>query len=234
LAAAAGTAALAGIGEFAAVRIRPGPRTPGEIFKMVVTSGLIPFAATAHAAAGRIRYRSAQPRPGGVLLDRDGTLVADVPYNGDPALVRPLEGVRESLDRLRRAGIPTAVISNQSGVARGLVSMEQLERVNRRIEEILGPLGPWVICPHGPSDACACRKPAPGLIEEAARRLDVPASECVVIGDIGADVEAALAAGARPILVPRPDTRAEEIRAAPVVAPNFAAAIDLVLGKDRP
>jgi D-glycero-D-manno-heptose 1,7-bisphosphate phosphatase len=160
--------------------------------------------------------------------------VADVPYNGNPDLVRPLEGVRESLDRLRRAGIPTAVISNQSGVARGLLSMEQVERVNRRIEEVLGPLGPWVICPHGPSDSCDCRKPAPGLIAEAARRLDVPASECVVIGDIGADVEAALAAGARPILVPRPETLPEEIEAAPVVAPDFAAAIDLVLGRERP
>jgi len=78
------------------------------------------------------------------LLDRDGTLVEDVPYNGDPAAVRPLPGVREALHRLRAAGLRLAVVSNQSGVARGLLTIEQVRRVNARVEELLGPFDAWL------------------------------------------------------------------------------------------
>src|SRR4051794_22838311 len=103
-----------------------------------------------------------------VLLDRDGTLIRDVPYSGDPARVAPVPTARAALDRLRAAGVPTAVVSTKSGFARGLVSRAAVERVTRRIEELLGPLAPWAICPHGPSDGCPCRKPRPGLILQAA------------------------------------------------------------------
>jgi len=170
------------------------------------------------------------PRSRAVLFDRDGTLVADVPYNGDPDRVVPMPGAREALARLRAAGVATAVVSNQSGVARGRLSPEQVERVNRRVEELLGPLGPWLVCPHGPDDGCRCRKPAPGLVEAAAGALGVETGDCVVIGDIGADVEAALAAGARAVLVPTTATRPEEVAAAPTVAPDLTAAVDLLLG----
>ena len=98
--------------------------------------------------------------------------------------------------------MPVAIVSNQSGIARGLSSPEDVLAVHGRMEALLGPLGPLEYCPHGPDDGCACRKPAPGLIRRAAARLGVDPSECAVIGDIGADVGAALAAGARPILVP--------------------------------
>jgi histidinol-phosphate phosphatase family protein len=165
-----------------------------------------------------------------VLFDRDGTLVANVPYNGDPELVVAMPGAREALERLRAAGVATAVVSNQSGVARGLLRVEQVEAVNRRVEELLGPLGPWLVCPHGPWEGCGCRKPAPGLIKAAAGALGVDPADCVVIGDIGADVEAALAAGARGVLVPTPVTRAEEVSAAPEVAADLLAAVELVLG----
>ena len=124
----------------------------------------------------------------------------------------------------------TAVVSNQSGVARGLIRVEQVEAVNRRVEELLGPLGPWMVCPHGPWEGCGCRKPAPGLIKAAAVALGVDPADCVVIGDIGADVEAALAAGARGVLVPTPVTRAEEVAAAPEVAAGLLEAVELVLG----
>jgi histidinol-phosphate phosphatase family protein len=108
--------------------------------------------------------------------------------------------------------------------------MEQVGAVNRRIEELLGPVGPWLICPHAPGDGCRCRKPAPGLILEAARRLGVPPSQCVVVGDIGSDVEAARIAGARAILVPTSKTRAAEVAGAPEIAPDLAAAADRVVG----
>jgi histidinol-phosphate phosphatase family protein len=165
-----------------------------------------------------------------VLLDRDGTLVVDVPYNGDPAQVVPVEGAAAALARLREAGIPTAVVSNQSGIARGLLTRAQVDEVNARVEQLLGPLGPVFVCEHGPDDGCACRKPAPGMVLAAAEALGVEPAQCALIGDIGADVGAALAAGARPVLVPTPVTRREEVEAAPEVAADLGAAVDLLLG----
>jgi HAD superfamily hydrolase (TIGR01662 family) len=98
------------------------------------------------------------------------------------------------------------------------------------VDELLGPLGPWLYCPHAPEDGCDCRKPAPGLVREAARWLGVAPERCVVIGDIGADVEAARAAGARAVLVPTPRTRPEEVAAAPATAPDLAAAVEIAIG----
>ena len=208
---------------------------------MGVTSVLMPPVASWYWLAGWVRLprllgdSSRAPRAGGrrvgaVLFDRDGTLVADVPYNGDPGRVVLMPGAREAVERVRAAGVPTAVVSNQSGVGRGYLRVEQVEAVNRRVEELLGPLGPWLVCVHGPGDGCGCRKPAPGLIEAAAGALGVEAGDCVVIGDIGADVEAARAAGARAVLVPTPVTRVEEVAAAPAVAPDLLSAVELVLG----
>jgi histidinol-phosphate phosphatase family protein len=168
-----------------------------------------------------------------VLLDRDGTLVIDVPYNGDPARVRPVPGARAALDRLRAAGVALAVVSNQSGVARGLLTREQVSAVNRRIEQLLGPLGPWFVCVHGPDDRCACRKPAPGMVLAAARALGVRPQECVLIGDTGADIAAARAAGARALLVPNAVTRPEEVASAGEVAPDLPSAVDRLLGARR-
>jgi len=188
---------------------------------MSVTSVLMPPVATWHWLAGWVRRprllgdraRAPRPgrRPGAVLFDRDGTLVVDVPYNGDPGRVALMPGAREAVERVRAAGVPTAVVSNQSGVGRGYLRVEQVEAVNRRVEELLGPLGPWLVCVHEPGDGCGCRKPAPGLIQAAAGALGVEARDCVVIGDIGADVEAATAAGARAVLVPTPVSRVEEL-----------------------
>jgi histidinol-phosphate phosphatase family protein len=233
--AAAGVAAwLAGTGELAWARIAPGPRTAGEVATMTVTSAVLPVAASLQWLRGLVRARrvvaaARAPRPDAVLFDRDGTLVVDVPYNGDPERVVPMPGAREALERLRDAGVPVGVVSNQSGVARGLLTMEQVEGVNRRIEELLGPLGPWVVCPHGPDDSCGCRKPSTGLIEQAAASLGVEPSKCAVVGDIGSDVEAARAAGARAVLVPTPRTRLEEVAAAPEVVDDLASAVDLLL-----
>jgi histidinol-phosphate phosphatase family protein len=205
---------------------------------MGATSVLMPPVATWQWLRGWVRLpwlladRSRAPRtaPAAVLLDRDGTLVADVPYNGDPGRVVAMPGAREAVERLRGAGVPTAVVSNQSGVGRGLLRVEQVEAVNHRVEELLGPLGPWMVCLHGPGDGCRCRKPGPGLIEAAAGALGVDARDCVVIGDIGADVEAARAAGARAVLVPTAVTREEEVAAAPEVASDLLAAVELLLG----
>jgi histidinol-phosphate phosphatase family protein len=243
----AGGGWVAGTVELFLARVLPGPRTSGEVATMAVTSVLLPPVATWHWLMGWVRLPrlladgDRAPRaaispsseagvPKAVLFDRDGTLVADVPYNGDPGRVVVMPGAREAVERVRAAGVATAVVSNQSGVGRGLLRVEQVEAVNRRVEELLGPLGPWMVCLHGPGDGCRCRKPGPGLIEAAAGALGVEPGECVVIGDIGADVEAARAAGARAVLVPTGVTRAEEVAAAPEVAADLLAAVELVLG----
>ncbi|MFD1214855.1 D-glycero-alpha-D-manno-heptose-1,7-bisphosphate 7-phosphatase, partial [Arthrobacter sp. GCM10027362] len=159
-----------------------------------------------------------QTPPRAVLFDRDGTLVVDVPYNRDPELVRPMPGAAAVLDALRRAGVRCGVLTNQSGIARGLLAEDQVQAVNARVEQLLGPFDVWEVCPHGPDDGCSCRKPAPGMVLSACRRLGLAPEQVAFIGDIGADVQAALAAGAATVLVPTPVTRPEEIAAAPAVA----------------
>jgi D-glycero-D-manno-heptose 1,7-bisphosphate phosphatase len=175
--------------------------------------------------------------PDVVLFDRDGTLVVDVPYNGDPERVRPVAGARAALDLLRAAGIATGVVTNQSGIARGLITAAETAAVNRRIERLLGPFAVWEVCPHGPDGngrpTCVCRKPRPGMVLAAAGRLGVPPDRVAVIGDIGADVEAARAAGAAAVLVPTPATRPEEVTAAPVVQPDLMSAVRHLVGARR-
>jgi histidinol-phosphate phosphatase family protein len=232
-----GAAWLAQYARFAWRRIAPGPCTADEIRGLLLTSAAIPFAAVYHRARGYARLRrllrddARAPRavPPAVLFDRDGTLVVDVPHNADPARVEPMPGARAALERLRAAGVATAVVSNQCGVALGKLTRDELDAVNARIEHVLGPLGPMLVCTHAPDDACRCRKPAPGLIEDAARALGVAPRDCVVVGDIGSDVEAAHAAGAGAILVPTAITRREEVAAAPVVARDLDEAVELLL-----
>jgi HAD superfamily hydrolase (TIGR01662 family) len=168
--------------------------------------------------------------PEAVLFDRDGTLVHDVPYNGEPDRVVPVPDARRAIERLRAHGIRVGVITNQSGVARGMLTRVQVEQVNRRTDQLLGPFDVWLVCPHGPRDGCACRKPAPGLVLGAARRLGVDPRRCVVVGDIGADVAAGRAAGARTVLVPTTVTRGDEIRSADVVRPTLVDAVEWILG----
>ena len=243
-AALTGRRALAGLGtaawlaatvHYAWARIAPGPRTRDEVLTMAVTSALIPPVAGWHWLRGLLRHRSAAPwadRPPvrAVLFDRDGTLVHDVPYNGDPDRVRPVDGAVDVVAALRSRGIRTGVITNQSGIGRGRLSEEQVRRVNARIDELFGGFDVWQVCPHVDDDGCACRKPAPGMVLDAAARLGVSPREVVVVGDIGADVAAAAAAGARGVLVPTPATRDEEVAAAPHVAADLAEAVRMTVG----
>jgi D-glycero-D-manno-heptose 1,7-bisphosphate phosphatase len=203
---------------------------------------VLPFAAATWWAWGWLRLAlpalrqgpagdgSRPPRPSldAVLFDRDGTLIVDVPYNGDPTRVEPMPGAERAVERLRSAGLPMAVISNQSGVGRGLIDSAQVEAVNRRTRELLG-VDTWLWCPHGPKDGCGCRKPAPGMVLRAAERLGVRPDRCVVIGDVAADVQAAQAAGAAAVIVPTPRTEAEDIRMAPRRAHSIEAAVERLL-----
>jgi histidinol-phosphate phosphatase family protein len=241
LATGAGTVWAFFTAEFALERIVPGPRSPREVVTMLVTSAAIPPLAIWHRLRGEITVRRAdrQPppeRPKAVLFDRDGTLIENVPYLTDPGRVQPVPGAGQTLAALRRNGIAVGVISNQSGVARGLITPDQLASVNARVESLLGPFDTWQLCVHGPTDACSCRKPAPGMVSAAADALGVSARDCVLIGDTGADVDAALTAGARAVLVPNADTRRSEVDRAAVVAsvaPNLATAVRQSVGRLR-
>src|SRR3954462_8012656 len=222
----------AGTAEFAWARIAPGPRDRAEVTTMLATSALIPPLATWHWLRGVARHRRVTPwrgLPELVLFDRDGTLVHDFPYNGDPNWVRPVDGAKEALDLLRARGVRVGVVSNQSGVPRGLITAEQVDACMDRLAELLGPFDTVQVCPPGPDDGSTCRQPAPGMVKAACAELDVDPARCVGIGDIGADVEAAAAAGAVGILVPTPVTRRAEVAAAAHRADTLPAAVDDVL-----
>jgi histidinol-phosphate phosphatase family protein len=167
-------------------------------------------------------------RVAAVLVDRDGTLVVDVPYNGDPDRVVALPGVAAALGRLRAAGVPLGIVSNQRGVALGRFTAEDLDAVNRRVVALLGPFDVICCCEHDVVERCPCRKPRPGLVVRAARRLGVRIDECVVIGDSWSDVAAARRAGAHAVLL------AAVPSAAVLTCRDLPAAVDLLLGARVP
>jgi D-glycero-D-manno-heptose 1,7-bisphosphate phosphatase len=164
-----------------------------------------------------------------VLFDRDGTLIKDVPYNGDPHRVEPVPTAAHALELLRVNGIRTGVITNQSGVARKLITTEQVSQVNARVEQLLGAFDTWQICPHGHDDGCRCRKPEPGMVIAACTALNLSPDDVIVIGDIESDMTAARNASARSVLVPTTATRVEEIERAEVTATDLKAAVDWAL-----
>ncbi|AKS35450.1 HAD-IIIA family hydrolase [Mycolicibacterium goodii] len=223
--------------EFALRRLLSGRRTVGEAARMLTTSILIPPVAVYHRLRGEWDFLAAHRDPPlAVLLDRDDTIIEDVPYLNDPRGVRPVTGADEALDRLRSRGILLAVVTNQSGVAKGLIDTEQLTQVNARVDELLGPFDSWQICVHDTGDGCDCRKPRPGMVLAAAEALGVQPDRCVLIGDTGGDVQAALSAQARAVLVPTGKTMPEEVshaRERARVASTLTEAVSMVLREAR-
>jgi len=140
-----------------------------------------------------------------VFLDRDGTLIVEKHYLSDPDAVSLETGVGEGLELLARLGHPLIVVSNQSGIGRGMFEARDAERVNDRVAELLRQRGVhiagWYVCPHVPEDGCGCRKPEPGMALAAARDLDLALEGCFVIGDKRADLELADAIGGLGLLV---------------------------------
>jgi D-glycero-D-manno-heptose 1,7-bisphosphate phosphatase len=147
-----------------------------------------------------------------VFLDKDGTLIEDVPYCVDPHKLRLLPGALEGLGRLQTAGYQLLVVSNQSGVAHGYFAEAALAAVEARLRALLGAAGielaGFYYCPHHPAGRvkqyafdCDCRKPAPGLLLRAARELGLELARSWMIGDILHDVEAGHRAGCRAVLI---------------------------------
>jgi D-glycero-D-manno-heptose 1,7-bisphosphate phosphatase len=147
-----------------------------------------------------------------VFIDKDGTLIPDIPYNVNPELVTLSPGAADGLRLLISAGFRIVIVSNQSGIAHGYFTEDELLKVQDRIVELLGQeqikIDGFYFCPHHPCGSrpeyaivCDCRKPAPGMILQAAKELDIDLSLSWMIGDILDDMEAGKRAGAKTILI---------------------------------
>lgn len=136
-----------------------------------------------------------------VFLDRDGPLVIDKKYMGDPALIEFAPDAVAGCKLLRENGFKLVIISGQSGVARGKFSLEDMWAVHARVIEIFKAAGVEFdgayYCPHGPEDGCACRKPKPGMVEQAVRELDLDPAQSVALGDKPSDLELGRNSGCR-------------------------------------
>jgi D-glycero-D-manno-heptose 1,7-bisphosphate phosphatase len=154
-----------------------------------------------------------------VILDRDGVLNREADgagYVREPAQFHWLPGALEGLAILRRAGLRLTVVTNQSGVGRGLMTLQQLAAVHERMQEDAAAHGAVLdavlFCPHAPEEGCSCRKPAPGLIQEAIARSGIAAADSIVVGDDGRDLEAAARAGVAAVLLRTGKGRRTEAR----------------------
>lgn len=141
-----------------------------------------------------------------VILDRDGVINEDKDdYIKSPAEWRPIPGSLEAIVKLKHAGFRVVVASNQSGLARGLFDYDTLFAIHDKMTRMLADLGTHLdgifFCPHAPEDACNCRKPHTGLLDDIARRFGRSLEGMPFVGDSLSDVEAAQAVGARPLLV---------------------------------
>jgi D-glycero-D-manno-heptose 1,7-bisphosphate phosphatase len=163
-----------------------------------------------------------------VILDRDGVLNREADggsYVREPSEFHWLPGALEGLAVLRRAGLRLTVVTNQSGVGRGLMSLEQLAAVHARMQQEASARGAALdavlFCPHAPEADCSCRKPAPGLIREAIARSGIAAANSVVVGDDGRDLEAAARAGVAAALIRTGKGRRTEARLADDGVPAY-------------
>lgn len=185
-------------------------------------------------------------QPGGVvLMDKDGTLIEDLPYNVDPSRVRLAPGAADALRRLGAAGFGVAIVTNQSGVARGYFDEADLDALAGHLRSVLAGLGVPLLgfyaCPHLPDGEveayaveCDCRKPAPGLIRRAVSDLGIDPAATWFIGDAWMDAAAGRAAGCRTIMVGPDAAAAEDLppdRRPDHGVRDMAAAADIVLAE---
>ncbi|MSQ54890.1 MAG: D-glycero-beta-D-manno-heptose 1,7-bisphosphate 7-phosphatase [Betaproteobacteria bacterium] len=141
-----------------------------------------------------------------VVLDRDGTINHDSDnYIKSPAEWKPIKGSLEAIARLSQGGYRIVVATNQSGIGRGLFDMAALNAIHdtmhRAVQQAGGRIDAIFFCPHAADAGCACRKPKPGLLLEIAARMNVVLRDVPMVGDSRKDIDAASAAGAKPVLV---------------------------------
>lgn len=171
-----------------------------------------------------------------VFLDRDGTLNPDPHgYINDPDDFELFPDVPQALRELKNAGFLLVVVTNQSGIGRKTVQVENVCKIHDKLQRLLQPVGVSIdrffICPHHPDERCACRKPAPGLIFMAMKEMDIDPGTSFLIGDKDSDAQMALAANVFPILIGKGPRAA--LPQVPVVD-SFRGAADLILKKELP
>lgn len=169
-----------------------------------------------------------------VLIDRDGTLNVEKHYLSDPDQLELYPGAAAALRRLREAGYGIVVVTNQSGIARGYFDLARLEQIHDRLRALLAAEGASVdgiyLCPHGPDDDCTCRKPLPGMVEQAVAEHGFDPARAIMIGDKEVDVDLGKAVGAATILVRTGHGRTyAETSKADYVVDDLAAAVSLIL-----
>ncbi|MBI1913010.1 MAG: HAD family hydrolase [Deltaproteobacteria bacterium] len=171
-----------------------------------------------------------------VFLDRDGTINEDVGYLSDPKGLVLIEGAGEAIKKLNSANIKVIVVSNQSGVGRGYYTNDDVEKVNKRLFELLSPTGAQIdgiyYCSHHPDFKCDCRKPSTGLAKQAALEHEIDGLRSYVVGDKGSDVDLAGNIGAKGILVltgKGTDEHKNNDIAADHVAKDLREAVDWIL-----
>ena len=168
-----------------------------------------------------------------VFIDKDGTLVENVPYNVDPGRIALALGAQACISKIHSMDYRVIVISNQPGAALGYFEESALEKVEARLREMLPALDGFYYCPHLPAAGCGCRKPAPGMLERAAREHGVALEASWMVGDILDDVEAGRRAGCRTILVDNgneTEWRAGEHRTPDYVARDLSQAAAIIAG----
>lgn len=166
----------------------------------------------------------ATPRRPALFLDRDGTLIVDAHYLADADRVHLIPGVADAVRAANSADVPVFIITNQSGIGRGLITPEQYEAVRARTETLFREAHAHVVasyhCPHAPDHTtpCGCRKPATGMYEQAAADHDLDLAASAYIGDRWRDAEPARRLGGIGILIPGAETPADDVEAARSVA----------------
>jgi D-glycero-D-manno-heptose 1,7-bisphosphate phosphatase len=177
-----------------------------------------------------------------IFIDKDGTLIEDIPYNVRPDLIRLTEGAIDGLQRLKRKGYLLILVSNQSGVAHGYFAEKDLTAVQERLQDLLRPSGVQIdafyFCPHHPEGqleayvkVCQCRKPQPGMILQAAAAYNIDLLKSWMIGDILNDVEAGNNAGCKTILINNGNETEwvfSEKRKPTAIVGNFTQAADII------
>ena len=184
----------------------------------------------------------AETKTAAVFFDRDGTIMHDVNYCGDPAQVQVFPGVTASLRRLRGDGFKLIMVTNQSGIGRGYFTRAQYDAVHAEtLRQIGEPLiDATYVCPDPPGVESKCRKPAPGMVLEGAREHDIDLARSIFIGDKEVDVHCGHNAGIKAIRVQTGFETNTADSSADWVAIDFAEATDIILTKfdkrksDRP
>ncbi len=170
------------------------------------------------------------------LIDRDGTINVEKDYLSDPGQLELIPGAASAIRNLKAAGFGVVVITNQSGIGRGFFTLERLGEVHARLTEMLAAEGASVdgiyICPHGPDDNCTCRKPLPGMVEQAVAEHGFDPGTAFVIGDKEVDVELGRTVGATTFLVRTGYGRNYEATTkADHVVDDLAAAVSVILAQ---